>query len=148
MSPVSVVFYKGSETLFGNAIRLWTHSPYSHCALSFNGVSPTSDLLVEAISGFGVRQRLMPGGVPAEHWDRKDLDVTPQQCTDLYNWARGELGCGYDWSGLTWSQVLFIPREHPDKWFCSEFCAAAAARCNVHLKRPCTYSPGSLYKAL
>jgi hypothetical protein len=45
--------------------------------------------------------------------------------------------------------VLRIPRGHPDQWFCSELAAAALQQLGMlEGKRPCTFSPGSLWRTL
>lgn len=150
MSALSVIFYKGPEGVFGKLIRWWTRSPYSHCAICFNDIGEGEGryLIVEAMNGVGIRQRKV-ADIDPTIWDRVDIPVSPASCARVFDWSQRELGCPYDWSGLIWSQVLHIPREHKDKWFCSEFAAAALQQLDMLMgEKPCTFSPGSLWRRI
>lgn len=150
MTGISIYFFKGASGVFDWLIRKWTRSPYSHCAIVFNYENGTK-LLFEAQNGVGVRSLITIPGVTLRdsQWDHIDIPVSPESRQMVQNWCSTELGCKYDWMGLFWSQVLFIPRSHPDKWFCSEYVAAALEKLSMlGGKRPCTFSPGSLWRDL
>ena len=149
MTAVSVMFYKGSTGISGHAVRWWTKSRYSHCALVFDGAGYDGyDLLVEAIAGSRTHAQVVRHFNPG-YWDRITIPCTPEAFAEVFNWAQGELGCPYDWSGLIWSQVLMLPRSHPDRWFCSEFCVAGLQKLGMFPGiEPCTFSPGDLYRGL
>ncbi len=53
---------------------------------------------------------------------------------------KDHLGARYDYAGLVLSQVLAFGRHDPDKWFCSEICAAA-----LGLPNPQRLSPQFLF---
>lgn len=150
MTPIRIYFYKGEATFFDRLIRWWTHSPYSHCAVVITEDGGV-DVLFEAMNDIGVRSRVVVPEIDLRpsQWDHLDIPASPASGVEVDDWCVSELGCGYDWSGLFWSQVLRIPREHPRKWFCSEFAAAALKRLGMLAgKEPCTFSPGSLYRTL
>jgi hypothetical protein len=56
---------------------------------------------------------------------------------------RDYLGARYDYAGLMLSQVLAFGRHNPDKWFCSEICAAA-----LGLPNPQRVSPQFLFDVI
>lgn len=66
----------------------------------------------------GVRVKKME--LPSEKWDLIPLhDATRADLDRIWQAAQGKR---YDWAGAI-GTVLKI-RQRPDKWFCSEFCAA------------------------
>ena len=145
-----IYFYKGAGSLYDRAIRWWTNSPYSHCAVTLTDVQ--GDItLYEAIEGDGVRRAHVVDEIDLRpsQWDYIDIPVSSESWTRVGDWCNNERGCGYDWLGMLLSQVLFIPREHPDKWFCSEFAAAALELLGLlYGAKPCTFSPGSLWRVM
>jgi hypothetical protein len=150
VTGLSVYFYKGDGDLFDWLIRKWTRSPYSHCAVVFT-FEGGEQVLYEAQNGVGVVSRTVVADIDlrTSQWDHIDIPVSAASQEKVLDWCRGELGCKYDWRGMFWSQVLFIPREHPDKWFCSEYAAAALEQMwMLQGKKPCTFSPGSLERLL
>lgn len=67
-------------------------------------------------------QKLPPSymDLPSEKWDLIPLhDATRADLDRVWQRAQGK---HYDWAGAI-GTVLKI-RQRPDKWFCSEFCAA------------------------
>lgn len=150
MSGLSIYFYKGPGGVFDWLIRKWTRSPYCHCCAVFT-FDEGKQVLYEAQNNVGVVSREVVADIDLRpsQWDHIDIPVSPDSRQKVMEWCASEVGCKYDWLGLFWSQVLFIPREHPDKWFCSEFAAAALEQLGMLKdKKPCTFSPGSLFKAL
>ena len=58
--------------------------------------------------------------LPSEKWDLIELPgITSADIDRVWQAAQGKK---YDWAGAI-GTVLKI-RQRPDKWFCSEFCAA------------------------
>jgi len=85
----------------------------------------------------------------ALYWDMLDIPTTEAEEEIVRNFCGNELGCRYDWWGIWFSQVIPLRREHPDKWFCSEICAAALQKIDLLGSfKPCTLSPGKLFKRL
>lgn len=137
---MKVVFYKNGTALSDRLIRWWTHSPYSHCELLFD-----DGLMVSSYPHIGIRE-LHVGSLDPHFWDILDIPLDAEKTDHLKTWCKGELGCPYDWASLFMSQVLKIPRAHPDKWYCSEFCAAGLQQADqLHNVLPCTLSPGRLF---
>jgi len=147
---MKILFQKKSETIIDRLICWWTRGPYFHCSVLFsdNTVLHGDNVLIEATRGFGVRTFILENYDP-DHWDAIDVPMSDSEEAEVKEWAVKEIGCKYDWSGLIWSQVFRIPREHPDKWFCSEFAVAAlqqAAR--LPGVKPCSVSPNGLARIL
>jgi hypothetical protein len=90
-----------------------------------------------------------PGILSANQWDILMIPTVLEQDIYIQAFCEHELGCKYDWKGIWFSQIIKMHRSHPDQWFCSEFCTAALQ--TLHLlvgAKPCTFSPGKLYKRL
>ncbi len=140
---MKVAFRKNEDGMFSTVIRWWTHSPYSHCELLFD-----DGLMFSAYPGQGTRF-YTPGILSPNEWDILLVPTNLEEDITLKNFCTAESGCAYDWWGLIASQVLRLQREHPHKWFCSEVCAAALQTVNfLRGAKPCTFSPGKLYKRL
>lgn len=110
---VEVIFYKGKEQFYGNLIRWWTKSKYSHCELKIGGVCYGADAWTNS-----VRMKLWSEFNP-NNWDIVTWDMDPVKARSV---AAAELGKGYDWFGIV---SFLIPLVHhaKSKWYCSEFCA-------------------------
>lgn len=137
-----VIFLKNDPSLFARLIRLWTWSPYSHSELLFR------DGLIFSAHARGTSFNQV---VPEYYsdWDVLEVPVSEADEARIRAFCVAEAGCSYDWYGIVVSQVIGLRREHADKWFCSEVCAAALKLVDGRLRRKaCTYSPAGLYKAL
>jgi hypothetical protein len=140
---VKVAFRKGEDSFFASLIRWWTKSPYSHCELLFD-----DGRMFSAQCGQGTRF-WTPGILSPNEWDLLLVPMTLEEEIAIKSFCNAEIGCGYDWWGLIASQVLRLQREHPTKWFCSETCACAVQKIGRAMgSKPCTFSPGKLYKRL
>ena len=115
---IKLAFYKGPEDIFGKAIRLWTWGKYSHVEVMIGGE------MFSSRAGIGTRCLMYPRIIDGQ-WDYVDVPVDAGQEAHISKWCVSEMNCRYDWRGIFLSQILFLNREDPDKWFCSEFCAAA-----------------------
>jgi hypothetical protein len=141
---VKVAFQKHDSTFFAGLIRWWTKSPYSHCELLFD-----DGLMFSSHVAQGGTRFWTPGILSANTWDIYLLPTTLEEDIQIRAFCGAELGCGYDWKGILFSQFIRLQREHPSKWFCSEICAAALQRIDrVMGSKPCTFSPGKLHKRL
>lgn len=142
MILIRVAFFKGpTKSLVSWAIRFWTASRFNHCEV----ILPDGRAL-RADGNLGVVWNAIPDS-EAHLWDILTLSVTEEVLAELVTFATHEIGSGYDWRGIFLAQFLPLRREDPDRWFCSELCAAALSRAGVGLKRkPFAYSPGALHK--
>ncbi len=141
-----VLFWKGKSGIFGQAIRLWTKSPYTHCELLF------SDGMRFGIEYDRAAMFYEPpaGDRPwnPHLWDCLEFyggveDKTRSFCADV-SLAQ------YDWLGIACSMILPIGREHSSKWFCSELTTAALSAGGYHVSglRPHLTSPAKLHAHL
>lgn len=140
---IRIIFQKRDPTLFAGLIRWWTGSPYSHCEIVFSdGVMFSSHLADKGT-------RYVQGVIRPDFWDGLWIPTTLEDEIRIRRWCDSELYCRYDWKGIFLSQFLKLQREHPDKWFCSEICAAIVQMVGF-LKgmKPCSLSPGKLYTRL
>lgn len=139
-----LAFRKHGRGLFPFIIRLWTRSPYNHCEVVFSGLT-----MISAIEGRGVRLIHLLDALPAAQWDVVEVPMSVEQENAAYAWSLTEIGAKYDWLGILLCQVFKFGREHPRRWFCSEFCAAILLHAGLLLAQPpYKYSPGTLYKTL
>ena len=121
-----------------------------HCELVFNG-DERHGLAFSA----NYRKEFIPGtrfyegidfGVPGM-WRMVELD--PTLASKAFDFCVKEQGCVYDFLGIlvgwTWNR-----RPSPEKWFCSEVCAAALIYSGMLLKsqQPQWYTPRRLYLEL
>ena len=117
------------------AIRKITRGAYSHCEIAVN-LGGKYECFSASLRDGGVRRKLMY--LQHEKWDLIELpDAFAEQARALY---RKTLGAKYDTWGV-FATVLPSVQGSRDKWFCSEWCAAA-----LGLLQPEKYSPNSLAK--
>ena len=116
------------------AVRLLTRSPYSHCELAVPRDDEQYDCYSSSIRDGGVRVKTMP--LPLSKWD-----LTPIRQANAYAELASHFaatrGQAYDWPGAL--GIVLPTRQHAQKWFCSEWCAAA-----LGLPDPARYSPAAL----
>lgn len=140
---MKILFAKKPNSLYERLVCWWTHGPYYHCSMVFS-----DSVMFEALPSFGVRMVVLESYDPAL-WDAVEIPMSPIEEAEVEQWAAKEVGCKYDWAGLIWSQILHIPRSHPDKWFCSEFIVDALQQiARFPGVKPCTVSPNSLARML
>lgn len=98
--------------------RKITRGIYSHCEIAYPLPCGGYACYSSSIRDGGVRIKEMD--LPSEKWDLIPLETVPvSHLEEVWQAARGKK---YDWTGAI-GTVLKI-RQRPDKWFCSEFCAA------------------------
>ncbi len=143
---MAVIFLRGFHGVgfYAGVVRAATWSPLAHCDIYVPGwgvvhCQPNTGLIRLHQSASGLAQ---PDDVRYLHVSEADLD-------DVLQWLeRKELGAAYDWAGVIHAG-LGIGRADPERWFCSEICAAVLQRIGVYLPLPAaTYTPGSLLRAV
>ena len=101
-------------------IRTFTRSPYSHCEIAVNKGNGQYACYSASLRDGGVRCKTMP--LPDDKWD-----LIPIRDADAYDrvWAlyQNTRGAKYDFGGAL--GVVLPIRQAAQKWFCSEWCAAA-----------------------
>jgi len=129
---VTLALYRKKGAWADWAIRLRTGSIYSHCELLHKGLAYSS-----SVRDKGVRVKVLD--FPREGWDLIALpNADPVWLLDFFEATKGQ---GYDWRGIILGHALGLRINEDDKWFCSEWCAAA-----LGLDIPNRHSPGSLAK--
>jgi hypothetical protein len=139
---ITLAFYKGRgatlpERLQDGAIRMATRGIYSHVELIAGDAKCGQVSLCFSASSRdgGVREK--PILLNSEAWDVVALNVG---CNDACAFMRRHFGARYDYAGILFSQVLGFGGHNPDKWFCSEICAAA-----LGIPNPQRLSPQMLF---
>ena len=123
-------FYKGAGNLFDKLIRWFTSGTYSHVEIVVSGMAISAD------AWSGVVRCTPVAAFHKENWDTVEVALTKDM--DFINL---QLGKKYDWLGIL---GFFLPGklQNSNRWYCSEFCAAAIGI----WKRP--ISPQQLYEML
>ena len=148
MSKVVIAFYKHKRErnsvkntlfrFFDDAIKFFTHGPYSHCEIAIPNPEPSLVFTCYTASNRdgGVRKKVMQ--LPPERWDLIEVNIEPDKVRDFFAKTQG---AKYDLIGAL-GVVLHI-RDSKTKYFCSEWCAEC-----LGLNKPHKFSPNSLYKYL
>jgi hypothetical protein len=126
---MQIAFYKGQGNKFNQLIRWWTKSPYSHVELVINGTWYSSSHM-----DGGVRSRRINPN--PDHWDIYDIDGDENYALSVFS---DELGAGYDWTGIIFSQIMPFGIHKPFNWFCNEIVGEM-----LRVDKPHRYSPGEL----
>lgn len=135
---MKIAFYLGRKAdnpkskLFDWLVCAWTKSRYSHCELVIDGVCYSSSK-----RDGGVRGKVID--LNSGHWHVFDLNRDSEKALD---WFYAHFGRSYDVAGLL-GFVLPWRTHDPDRWFCSEACAAA-----LKIPKHWTLSPGDLFNYL
>lgn len=129
---IRLALYKGKGNFYDRLIRWWTGSPYSHCEM----VMPDGRFLTSSPRDGGVRAKVIEQD--ALTWDFIELPawVDAERIELLFAENKG---LKYDWLGIVFCQIIKGRWHSRNRWFCSEFCAAA-----IGCARPYEYSPGDL----
>ncbi|MEH6521245.1 hypothetical protein [Sulfitobacter sp.] len=124
---VTIAFYKGQgvsvpQRLQEGLIRSVTRGIYSHVEMISGDALHDHFAVCLSASGRdgGVREKCIL--LKPESWDLVSMRMDAEAPCQF---IREHLGARYDYAGLILSQVLALGRHNPDKWFCSEICAAA-----------------------
>ena len=139
---VTLAFYKGrGNSVFqrfqDGIIRSVTRGIYSHVELISGDALHGQSAVCLSASGRdgGVREKRI--FLKSESWDLVSMHMDADAPCEF---IRDHLGARYDYAGLLLSQMLAFGRHDPDKWFCSEICAAA-----LGLPNPQRVSPQFLF---
>lgn len=148
MSKVVIAFYKHKRErnsvkntlfrFFDDAIKFFTHGPYSHCEIAIPNPDPSLVFTCYSASNRdgGVRKKVMQ--LPPERWDLIEVNIDPYKVRDFFAKTQG---LKYDLIGAL--GVVLRIRDSKTKYFCSEWCAEC-----LGLNKPHKFSPNSLYKYL
>lgn len=117
MGLIYLALYKGEGDWTDRLIRWWTGSPYSHCEL----IMPDGRWLTSSGRDGGVRAKRIE--LDLEHWHL--LPLPWANANQIEAFFQRTKGLQYDWTGLLLSQLLATAMHSDQRWFCSEFCAAA-----------------------
>lgn len=140
---MKVAFYRG-KGLYALLIRLWTRSRFAHCELVFSDLT-----MISAVEGVGVRSLNLTQDYIGIGWTVVDIPMLLEDEVAVRFHAEEELGAKYDWKGILLSQIIGLRRQHPSKWFCSEFCVAMLQKARICLGQvPHKESPGDLFRYL
>ncbi|WP_225747655.1 cytoplasmic protein [Eikenella sp. Marseille-P7795] len=102
--------------------RILTRGQYSHAEIAYGpGSGGVHDCLSASVRDGGVRAKTM--ALPADKWDLFPLPDSINEHGRLDRLYRHTVSQPYDWFGAL--GVVFKTRQRGDKWFCSEWCAAA-----------------------
>jgi hypothetical protein len=140
---IEAIFYQGKGTWYDGAIRVWTRGPYSHCELHFGrghcfGADPDN--------GTSWRVRDLENN---PDWAIVPLPELDHVLAKVLDFAAAEAGCGYDWTGIFFSEVFPFGWQSKDKWFCSEWVVAAVQLGGLlTARKPWRLSPNQTYKLL
>jgi uncharacterized protein YycO len=122
-----VLLFKGGDPISW-IVKVQSRSIYSHAALLIPGTSQC----IESYPGSGVRIRELS----AKEFERADIydvrGMTPAMWEKAIEFARSQIGMGYDW----WSVIRFVskrPARENQRWFCSELVHKAISEAGIRL---------------
>ena len=102
--------------------RILTRGQYSHAEIAYGPAEGGGyDCISSSVRDGGVRAKTML--LPADKWDLIPLPDSINEHGQLDRLYRNTVSQPYDWFGAV--GVVFKTRQRGDKWFCSEWCAAA-----------------------
>lgn len=150
MSKVYLALYKGRKQIKSPkdliyrfidwGIRKATRGEYSHCEIAVRLPDGKFDCYTSSHRDGGVRCKRME--LPSDKWDLIELpkpNLTYGSAMKLWRETKGKK---YDLSGVLAVKSVFRRlkfRQSPNKWFCSEWCAAV-----IGFGEPSKYSPSDL----
>lgn len=133
---MKILFYKGPG-LIDDLIRIT--GPYSHCEIQFKDICFSSS----GRDG-GVRFKDIAATKNYhKYWDYLEFNVAEKE---LFEWAKTQVGCRYDWPGLV-GTCLGVPLESSSRWFCSEICSTICEAAGIY-RGPKLITPSELYRCL
>lgn len=137
---IGVAFYSNGG-FYGTLIKWFTWSDISHVDF----VDFETMTAIGALAGKGVVERPIPKNAK--------ILVHPTAPREILDWARGEIGKGYDYRGI----AGFLPRtknwEEDGKYFCCEFVGKGFHKYNSPLvnvpeNELCTLSPKEVARSV
>lgn len=99
-----------------NIIRFFTRGKYSHTEIAIALPDGRYECYSSSIRDGGVRAKTML--LPKQKWDLIALDGLPTDA--VHEYFEQTKGAGYDLLGALGCVAGF--RQHPDRYFCSEWC--------------------------
>lgn len=135
---VYLALYKGradkfSYRFYDAVTRFFTRGQYSHCEIAVHIHNNIYHCYSSSIRDGGVRRKSM---MLDDKWDLIKLDIDESQIRQFYGATEGS---GYDlWGALG---VVAGLRQHPHKYFCSEWCFEAI----TNKQDGWRFSPNDLY---
>ncbi len=126
MSTVHLASYTGTHEGWAGwvnrGIRWLDKAPYSHTEICLNNpLTQVTTCLSSSGVDHGVRAKDMQ--LNPDKWAVLPLPwITAGQVMAHFMATRGQ---GYDYWGVGRFGLPFLMREHPSRWFCSEWCATA-----------------------
>ena len=135
--------WKWYTKLMIKAVQLWTRSKYFHTEIIIGDRRITS----HTEHGVIVTKNLNNEYSHA-HADIKKTLVDTDKINYAIKFAERQVGKGYDWKGIFFSQVIPMDIDNKDKWFCNEISGQVlkmAGAVGIE-KDPNEYNPGSFQK--
>ena len=124
-----LALYKGKGLIGNYLTRWWTGSVYSHCELVVDGECYSASFM-----DGGVRKKTID--LASGRWDVIPLDSWMQ--ARVVSFFKETEGKQYDWWGIIGAQMFNRRRHDPNRFFCSEWCAAALGIPNSEMYTPHT----------
>ena len=134
------------DRLYEKAIQIWTGCPYFHVQHIFNG----HVYIARTYQGV-VKLSLSDWTIDSERYDHYAIPISVSRFNHLQVFLDSQVGKGYDWKGIFFSQALHIDEQDKKKWFCSELVARflqLSGYDNILNKHAECYSPCSLFQIL
>lgn len=138
-NKVFLAFYKGKADnrlyhFYDTITRLFTRGLYSHCEIVISKQDGLYECYSSSIRDGGVRVKTMK--LDSSHWDLILLNISKEQVLDFY---KQTANCSYDLLGAL--GIVLGLRQHPHKYFCSEWCYDAI----INKQNGWRFSPNDLY---
>jgi hypothetical protein len=139
---MKVAFLHGTG-IVDEAIQWWSHGDFCHCQVILNdgsswGCSPWYPKSVQFMNF-----------TYDSNWTFIEIPTTPEQDRILINFCQQEQGCGYDWAGIVFSQILPFGWQSKSRYFCSEAVLALLQQIGIGLElQPYRYDPVDTFKIL
>lgn len=141
MEKVYLASYKGVHDglpgIVNLGIQFMDRSKYSHSELT---IGHPFARVVNCYSSSGVDHgvRVKQMMLDPNKWDVVCLNhISPEQVVECFNRTRGEK---YDYFGTGRFMLPFLLREHPSRWFCSEWVAWV-----MGYEQPWRFSPAAVH---
>ena len=122
---IRVWFYKGDGDILDKAIRIWQSLPkkddgskYSHSEIEINSYTYSAD----ARSGKVIKIFKYHF---SKDWDYIDVEASYKEEKEIIAFLESQVGKGYDYIGIFTAQILALPFDDPNRWFCSEYNSCA-----------------------
>ena len=149
---MKIAFYKKLKKISDFLIRWHTRenfwkifsiAEYSHCELVFSNDESFSS------SGCDGGARFKKIKFDEKKWDVFKIKISAADEKKIREFCAAQCGKKYDWRAIFFSQILDLQRENPQKWFCSEICAAALQKINfLKNEKPHLLSPQKFFLKL